>query len=307
MKTTAFDDAFGRFKTAEGKVAALAARHAGATSKLLQARMDAAEVERRLESFASNPEQSVDPGDLVAQQLKLDALVNLLERAIGHVETELARAKAETVMAEAACVSAQKDYHRVQLDQLCDEFLRTNTAALQKLTDAAYRASLFFQADGADYNAARFRAVRDVTAVFEDILPEYLQRMHPPGSNLREACAPAAKGKPIAEIVQSSLITAAERADASMALVHGIDRATRVLIPQQPDEPVLDTAFAYQSARDAAASAEHHRQRAAHYRSRLAQRPGDESIQASITQHEREAERYDGIVRGWDEQLQAAA
>src|SRR5688500_3927871 len=123
MKVTISDKAFtaalAQLKAAEQDVDRLSRKNGEAGQPLLQAKLAQADIERRIEAFASGADTSTGAaGELAESQMRTKSVIDLMVRAADHVERELAGAKARLLSAEHACLRTQAEYHDQAFDQL---------------------------------------------------------------------------------------------------------------------------------------------------------------------------------------------
>jgi len=295
--TLPFEDAFGRFKASDQNLGQLTARLDDAKQKLLAARLELSGIGKRVEAFAADGKADVaEAGKLVAEETQARNVVALLERAIESLTRNVAEAKADVIVLERECGAAQTAYHSKVLDDLADEFLRSNESALAKLALQLTHCQAF---DLVDQQLGNTASVGSVRGILMGVLVDALNRQGEAFAN-----TPPGKSTPITTSHLSKHLSSGERNHGAMAVNRG-GRAAAVieLTPKAEPEQPFDMTFAFASAREAALSAEHHRLRASEYQSRLETNPDDSNLKSAVEEHTREAKRYDGIVERWDNQI----
>ena len=120
------------------EAARLALRLEDAHAKRVQIALDAAGMDREIESFTSSGSLDAKAASkLVGRQTEASNLLILLDRSIEHLTRELAAAKVDVLKAERECISAQRNHHAAIVDQLCRQFLRLNADTIQKIVRGA--------------------------------------------------------------------------------------------------------------------------------------------------------------------------
>jgi len=296
-----FDDAIAAFRTADQNLGRIQTRLTDTHAKLLQAGMDVAAIDRKIEEFAQSTD--ADPtsaAHLIGQQERARNVALLLEQAEDFLERKVSEAKVAVASAERACAQVQADFHRGELDTQLEAFLQSNASQFQRLVQTLHLAGMFAQvAEGKSAEAARNTAPRHVEALVLYALPDAVKDLWANDERFRAGCVPT-KFTPISSVVASEHVSHTERLQAR---IHGhIDAPSSV--DDEGSEEDWNPAFAQQSSLNAAESARHHRAQVEHYRDRLAQRPGDQSIKDSIDTHTREAARFEAIVKRWAELIE---
>jgi len=169
-----------------------------------------------------------------------------------------------------------------------------------------YLSSVFANMPSRGLAMAKNFASPHVESLAENVLPDAIAKAFGDDEKFRAGCIESGK-QPSAQFYESAHVTSAERAAARLRtgpaeVAEAIATANAV----QEAHP-FDPAFALQSARSAAESAEHHHNRVEEYQAMLRRHPGDQSIVASIKQHKEAAARYEEIVSVWDEKLRTHA
>lgn len=206
-----FQIAFARFRAANDTAQALSTKRDDAAARLLQAKLDAAGLQSRIEAFATSADPSVkNATELAAQLAQSGNVVTLLEQALDHLHRELALAKADVILAERACLDVQADHHDQTLAVMADDWLLANADALQKLTQQLHAAALFQLAKSDGFTTARNFAARHVEQLFENYLPAAIARVFGNDERFRAGCV-AALPLAIAQPVESAIVTSAER------------------------------------------------------------------------------------------------
>jgi hypothetical protein len=269
-----------------------------AEQKLLESKMALVAIDQRIERFAQDGGTNIaDATKLIGEQTQARNLVELLERSVDALTGGIAAGKADVLLAERECVTAQAGYHQKSLMDLADEFLREHLAALQKLVHQARSAEIF--------NAATHIGGVASTPTIRDILAGLLLTA---ASRLPDEsfAATSTKQTPIATRQLSENLTSDERARGNAVASNGRDHLIREFTPKpKPAADQFDMAFALDSAREAAHKAEHHRMRAEDCRRNAELHPGDPGWLEQAEQHEREFDRYSAIVERWDNQIEA--
>lgn len=303
-----FKAAHAKFTAANATAQAMQARHEDAAARLLQAKLESAAAQSKVEAFATGPDTSVQAAQkLAAHTSQAEQVAALMERAVEHLAGELNQAKADVLLAERECLAAQAAYHDAVCDALAESFLLEHAAELQKMAQAMHASGLFSTAHSNKHglaHAAQFCSGRPEW-LFERVLPDALARTLGKDENFRARCS-MPTGPAINQEIRSPLVVSKERGATQYLL--NPDRASivRALNDIKPDpEPTFDLGHAVESAKHAAKRAESLRAEARRLEEKLAQRPGDPNLIEGVAEYTALAEHAESVVASWDEQITA--
>ncbi len=303
-----FADAHTRFKTADAEVARLSVRLDDVVQKRLQAGIDAAAIDREIDTFTlSGNFESPAAGSLVQKQANARNALVLFDRSIDHLNRELALAKIGLLKAETDCAAAQYAYHDAAIDEGCKEFLRTNAPMLQKIMRSMYILSGCSEARTAGIVIGKQHASTNIEQLFINVMPRAVSDELSNDEAFHAACLAPVKNQPITEFVVSANLTAMDRAILQQRAHLTPDEQAEAMIDASKPEPIqpFNVTLAWNAARDAAEKAEYHRSQARYYQQRFELRPSDTGLRDNATKHAEFADKFDNMVAQLDERIQA--
>jgi hypothetical protein len=298
MRDTKIDAAKAAFQRADEDLARKQARLAATKEKLLAASLEAANIDRRIEQFASSGDDPSAAAHLIDEQARARNIALLLEQADAYLESEVAKAKVAVVEAENAHTAAQATAFGSQLDEQVRSFLKASAPTLQKLTAAMRTASIFSNlADGDSLQASEAQAARHVEQLLDHVLPQIARELWSDDDRFREGCLPT-------KVQTNGVIRSAHVTDHERQLAR--TRGYTGLMPDEvTDDDDFDRAFAMDSLNRAINSAAICRDQAKAYADRLRAHPDDANLQGGFDEQTAAADRYDGIAAHWRQKIDA--
>lgn len=301
----AFNAALARFKTADAAVSKLAANLDEAKSRRVQAGIDSAVAHQAANDFASgvdfNPNAAAD---IATKRQNADAVLDLLDRGIDHLETELANAKINVIAAENDCVSAQASYHDSLLDESTHKWLRSNAKQLQSLCQQLHMATIFqrIQHDGQQPSYPPTH----IENLFLLVLPRLVSNEFSDDEPFREGCQATLTGAPINRPSVSVHVSSRERS--AIRNVHRRDQQVTALrkLMQPQDEPLLDRHITVQAMNYANDRVQRLRQSIEVINARIARGANQKQVEADKAEVQRLTELMQEDERkanNWNQQL----
>lgn len=313
----AFNSALTRFKAADAEVAKLALKLEEANSQREQAVAASTSAESSVASAITGKDfDFTSAGELGRKQRDASVAVEIIDRALDQLKTELAGAKVDVMLAERDCVIAQAAYHDSLLDESTHKWLRANAKPLQSLCQQLHMATIFqrIQHDGPqpDYPPTH------VENLFLLVLPRLVSNEFSDDESFRAGCQATLAGAPLNKLVLSPNITNSERQ--VTARLHGRDQQIAALRKSlsNNDESMEDF-----NRYDIEIALTNQRSRAEAIRSRVTELEAqieqaeqrmatrkDLQSQLALEQHKKnlkqtraELERTDGVVSGLQQRL----
>jgi hypothetical protein len=299
MRDTRIDEARAAFQRADEDLARKQSRLAVTKEKLLAASLEAANIDRRIEQFASSGDDPSAAAHLIDEQARAKNIALLLEQADAYLESEVAKGKVAMVEAENAYTAAQATAFAGQLDEQVRSFLKANAATFQKLTALMRTASIFsYLADGDSLQASEAQAVRHVEQLLDHVLPKIARELWSDDDRFREGCLPT-KAQTNGALIRSAHVTDHER---QLARTRGY---TALLPDEATEDDDFDLAFAMDSLNRALNSVEVCREQAASYTERLKAHPEDANLRNGFDEQTAAVERYENIAAHWRQKIDA--